>query len=512
MRVLLYNWVDDRDPERRGGGVRLYQANLRDALARQAGVEVVSLSSGLAHSVRRGAPRWRRVRGARAEARFEIVDSALLAPAHAHFASPAQIDDASTLAAFADFVAQHGPFDVIHFNGLEGIPATALAAAAASGARVIVSLHNYYPFCAQVNLWAEEAQSCTDFDGGKRCLSCLPVRASPRTVRLAYAVEAAFHRVGLGPGTMAFDRAFRPLMALGWRMVKRAAALRRRGAVPPVASGRSAALPAAHPSPQPSPQASPQSSPPRAPETARWHAARRARFVALLNAHADAVLCVSDRVRQIAVAHGVDAARARTSLIGTPEAAHWTRTRPRTALLDGDGVLTLAYLGYMRRDKGYYFLLDALETLPRDLAARVRLKVAACPRESGDLARLRALQGRLAGVVHHNGYRHAELDALLEDVTLGVIPALWEDNLPQVAIEMHARHVPLMTSDRGGARELGNCPELVFAAGDAAAFHGVIAAVLAGRVHAGAYWRNAIAPVDMTAHLAELDRIYRGAT
>ena len=48
--------------------------------------------------------------------------------------------------------------------------------------------------------------------------------------------------------------------------------------------------------------------------------------------------------------------------------------------------------------------------------------------------------------------------------TSGVVPVLWHDNLPQVAIEMHARHIPLLTSDMGGAQELGNCPEMVFAA------------------------------------------------
>ena len=61
------------------------------------------------------------------------------------------------------------------------------------------------------------------------------------------------------------------------------------------------------------------------------------------------------------------------------------------------------------------------------------------------------------------------IDAIISQMDVGLVPVMWEDNLPQVAIEMHARHVPLLTSDLGGAQELANFPEMVFKAGDVAA-------------------------------------------
>ena len=44
----------------------------------------------------------------------------------------------------------------------------------------------------------------------------------------------------------------------------------------------------------------------------------------------------------------------------------------------------------------------------------------------------------------------------MEDVNLGIVPPLWEDNLPQVAIEMISNGIPVLTSMNGGAKELNS--------------------------------------------------------
>ncbi|MCC5969908.1 MAG: glycosyltransferase [Pararhodobacter sp.] len=493
MKILYYNWVDYLDREKRGGGVSVYQRNLLAALHAHGGIEAHFLSSGMAHELRRRSPRWVELPAARDEAparRFEIVNSGLLSPSHADFASPAQLEHAETEDVFEDFVARNGPYDVIHFNNLEGLPAAALRIKERWPAtRVVLSLHNYYPFCPQVNLWRNEAEHCTDFAAGQRCVNCLPVRADPRSVRLAHAVSWRLNRLGMGPGTLTFDKGFRPLLGLAWRGYRKLKLLRRPRPVP-------ATLSAA------------------VPDTggAGAFAARRAAMVALINTHADAVLCVSDRVRHIAAHHGVAPSRLHTAYIGTQEAAKWQTTQPRPRMLQSDGTLRLAYLGYMRRDKGFFFLLDALEALPPALAARLRLTVAARRGEAAVVARLQALAPKLAELRQVNGYAHAGLDALLSDVDLGLVPVMWEDNLPQVAIEMHARHIPILTSDRGGAQELGRCPDLTFRAGDTADFARALTTVLEERITPADYWQNVMPPVTMQAHLDRLLTIYEGTS
>lgn len=479
MKVLYYNWVDYLDREKRGGGVSLYQRNLLGALHAHGGFETHFLSSGIAHELRRNPPRWAELSPATGSAsvrRFEIINARLMSPAHADYGSPAQLEEAGTEAAFMDFVARNGPYDVIHFNNLEGLPANVLRVKERwPGTRVVLSLHNYYPFCPQVNLWYNEAENCIDYAGGRRCVSCLPVRADPRSVRLAHAVSWRMSRLGMGPGTFAFDRIYWPVLGMMWRTYRKFRIMR-----------------------------------PTQPLALTSLAARRPAMVELINTHTDAVLCVSDRVRQIAAHHGVVPEKLHTSYIGTTEAAKWQATQPKPRMLRDDGTVRLAYLGYMRRDKGFHFLLDALEALPDTLAASLRLTVAAGHGEASVMARLKALAPRLAELRLVNGYTHAGLDDLLADVDLGLVPVMWEDNLPQVAIEMHARHIPLMTSDRGGAQELGRCPDLTFRAGDTADFARVLETVLSERVSPASYWKNAMAPVTMKNHMDQLLTIYEG--
>ena len=491
MRVLFYNWADYRDPEQRGGGVSVYQRNLIDGLAERGGFETAFLSAGLSHDLRNRTPRIETLESGPSP-RYSLVNSGLVAPSHADFGGAAQLDDPATEAVFAGFVDRTGPWDVIHFNNLEGLPAHVLALKDRwPGTRFLLSLHNYYPFCPQVNLWHAERETCPGYDEGARCVTCLTAHPDPRSVRLAYGVGTTLSRVGAGPKTFTYDKIFRPVLGFAWRNMRRLLRLRH---------GRRQVASATVETPTPAPR--PDGTP---------FKQRRARMVALINRYCDGVLCVSQRVQQIAVQHGLEPARLHTLYIGTKEAGAWHNTQARAQFLQPDGTLRLAYLGYMRRDKGFHFLMQALSALPPEIAGRLHLTVAAKAGEGDALRLLAEATPQLASLRHVDGYSHDGLDALLADVDLGLVPVMWEDNLPQVAIEMHARHIPLLTSDRGGAQELGNCPDLVFRAGDAQDFARVLGRVLDGTVDPAQYWSNAVPPIDMATHLDALTALYHEA-
>jgi len=516
MRVLFYNWVDYLDPEGRGGGVSLYQRNLIAALGGRDDVDATFLCSGISYDLFCDTPRWERMRhgprrgaapaagpgggpgtGASAGRRFEIVNSRCLAPSHHAFGHETQLDCPETRAAFLDFCAAQGPFDIVHFNNLEGLPASVLTLKERfPDTRVVFTLHNYYPFCAQVNLWHAERAACTDFEAGRACVRCLPVRTDTAEVRQANAVAYRFKRAGLGPGTRAFRRLFPRAVRLAAGAVRRAAPLHRGARAVRDFPQRVRALPAED-----------GLLTPLEPEH-RHHARRRARFAALINAGCDRVLCVSARVAEIAERHGLERGLLQVLPIGTAHAERWAQSRPRPVPA-ADGSLTLGFLGYMRRDKGFDFLLDALAGLSPAVAARVHLVVAARPGPPETMARLCALGGHLASVRHAPGYAQAQLDTLLAGVDVGVVPAQWEDTLPQVAIEMHARRIPLITSRLGGAQELGGWPPMTFPAGDAAAFGRILRDLLDGRVDLAGYWRGARPPVTIPDHVHALTTIYR---
>ncbi|MBA84756.1 glycosyltransferase [Thalassobius sp. S69A] len=493
MRILYYNWVDYLDDENRGGGVTQYQRNVLKELDRQDGIKATFLSSGISYDLLRRVPRWEQMRHGPAQdrhRRYEIVNSGVLSPAHHSFGQASQLRDDATLRALHDFIDATGPYDVVHFNNLEGLPVQALDLKSIwPDTRVILSLHNYYPFCPQVNLWHQERETCTDFDQGRTCVHCLPHTHNAQQLKLANGLAYHLKSAGLRPGSTAFEALFRPTIKVG-RRVAMGLKLLRRGGKPLPKPGRLAPLSA--------PDGTP-------------FAARRAQMVQMINDHCDRVLCVSDAVGHIAERFGVRRDLLKTSYIGTAEADCFTRTRPKPSLLQSDGTFSMAYLGYMRRDKGFFFLLEALESLPEPLAKRIRLVVAARDIKDGTLERLSDLGARLGGLSYADGYTHDGLDDLLKNVDLGVIPVLWNDNLPQVAIEMHARHIPLLTSDLGGAQELAHCPQMVFRAGDVEAFHARLRAILSGQIDLAAYWAGARAPVSMPQHLDELRAVYAGS-
>lgn len=496
MRILYYNWVDYLDDEKRGGGVTVYQKNLIAALQAVPGVEVRFLSSGISYDMVARRPRWEALRHGPAQdrdSRYEIVNSGVLSPSHLSFGDPAQVSHPATEATFVDFVAATGPYDVIHFNNLEGIPVDVLGALKARFpmTRLVMAWHNYYPVCPQVNLWHQERRCCTDYANGENCVACVPFVYPGAQVRVANSLAYRLKRAGIRPGTRTFDIAFRWILASGMRAVRVTRRLLGRGAkattaLPPAPAGVATAL-----------------TPLKRPDGAPFVARRKA-MIAALNQHCDRVLCVSDAVRDLAVSFGIEPDIAVTSYIGTQQAQAFAQTSPRPVPRADDGTLTLAYLGYMRHDKGFFFLLDTLEDLPPDLASRIRLVVAARQGDPVTMSRLGVLTGRLAELRYANGYTHDNLDDLLADVDVGLVPVLWHDNLPQVAIEMHARHIPLLCSDLGGAQELAGHADMVFKARDAAGFEARLRAILAGEVDFDAYWKTARAPVSMEGHVADL--------
>lgn len=493
MRILFYNWVDYLDDEKRGGGVTIYQRNLMRAFSGSDEIEAVFISSGISYDLVGNSPRWEALRYGPNEdrtQRFEVVNSGVLAPAHHAFGDPAQMRHAATAAVFFDFLRANGPFDVVHFNNLEGLPVEVLELKQHFPAtRLVLSLHNYYPFCPQVNLWHQERESCVDFESGRKCETCLLHAVVPAQVRLANAFAYELKKRGIRAGTILFNLAIQPARAVAKRLIRigRIAKQFLRTAAPLSLEPPTARL---------------------APSVPNLFQTRRTEMIAQINRNCDLVLGVSDRVCEIAAGFGIRPELLQTSYIGTAEAGKFDQTLAKATIVRGDGTLTLAYLGYMRRDKGFYFLLEALEAMPADLKSRLRVLICAGRGDAATMDRLSMLTPQLASLSYVDGYSHDQLDGLLADVDLGVIPVLWQDNLPQVAIEMHARHIPLLTSDMGGAHELSRCPEMVFKAGSIADFTARITAILNGEITSSAYWHNAQAPVSMPKHLAELRELW----
>ncbi len=499
MRILYYNWVPSRHFASHGGGVSIYQESLiAQALAR--GHEVAYLTSGTAFSAidRRVHlrvvsetidPRLRE---------FEVVNSPVLAPSFFAFdALEEYFEDTTVARVLGHFLQREGPFDVVHFNNLEGLPLTCLRLKdSMPGARFVYSLHNYFLFCPQVNLWYRDRERCDDYHDGARCVGCNVFPVSSYHIRLSSKLDDVLRRCGLTPTSRLAVRVKRGL-ELTVDAVGRGRTLGRRlGAWWTGAPAAGTATPA------------PALIFANGPALAGRYRQRRTLAVEYVNRHVDVVHAVSDRVRAIAVDFGVDAAKVVTSYIGTRCAERFDRSR---VVRRHDGVLHLGYLGYLRPDKGFYFLVESLERMPSDLAARIAVTVAGPASDPAVVERLRAIGYRFRSIRIYDRYAHDSLPGILEGVHLGVVPVLWEDNLPQVAIEFVSHGVPVLTSDLGGAREIAAKPAFVFRAGSIRAFHERVRTFADHRDQLADFWDGPLTLRTVTQHFDELLRLYSGS-
>ena len=484
LKVLYYNWVPFDDDENRGGGVSVYQKNLIEALVAQ-GIQVDFLSSGLAYSIESSTPVIRQTTNAYdPECRsFQLINSPVMSPGHSAFGwNDRLFEKGAALEAFHAFLREKGPYDIVHFNNVEGIPFTFLELKDEFPKTLVVfSHHNYFPVCPQVNLWSHEKKHCVDFDRGRACVDCLVWKPQKVDIFAAQQMSTLLKANGVSATSTLFARAYAEtatLHLLADLSRQRDQAFLREDRMP------------------------------TKPDEENSFARRRRLAVAILNKSIDIHLAVSERVARVLVSYGVNAERSHVSYIGTKHSQLLEKAKKRQTLADPD-VLSIAYLGYMRGDKGFFFLLEALERLPAPIARKLRVKFAA--KSNGDpniMRRINDLRQWLAGVEHMDGYKHTDLPRLMADVDLGVVPVLWEDNLPQVALEIMSHGVPVLCSDKGGAQELGGNPDFVFQSGSFAAFAEALQRLQTGEVALSSFWDSAMKLRSMDDHLKELFGLY----
>lgn len=468
-RILLVNWCPLGDAE--GGGVGVYQKNLAKALGESREFVPVVLDTGFYfEKCNGGRPFFRKsvTTGGLDVEVYDLVNSSVMAP----MKSPAEnidafVNDDTLVDAFEAFLREQR-IDVVHFNNLEGLPLECLTVKdRIPGVRFVYSLHNYTAFCPAVNLWTSDCENCFMQDRAD-CQRCMAKFAHPnmRTKkRFRRRKNARFYLLGRLETHIVND--------LSWRFC--------RGAYEDAEYGR-------------------------------LFEEYRSKQVAYLNRYCDDILAVSQRVAHIARTYGIAADLLRVEYIGTRFALDAAVGEERTARnLRTSENLRLAYLGYMKPEKGLPFLLDTLAQMPEEYLARMELTVAAKATSPRALAKLLKVKPKLAKLTYRNGYAHGDIPMLLEDVDLGLVPVLWEDNLPQIAIEFAAHGVPVLASSFGGASETTTAPGFVFQGADQNDLARHLMGFANDKEALLGYWKGLRKFPSMSEHIEALAKYYRGS-
>lgn len=455
MKVLYYNWTPLELPQT-GGGVSVYLHNLIQYLSTHpSSIHPVFLSSGYYYDNQHHPYITERERCMGIE-NYCLVNSPIIAP---HLASYSvyyrHLDDNVIIRLFRQFLLDHGPFDVIHFHSFEGLTTRVLQLKSEFPATLFVhTFHDYGLFCPTVRFWSHDSHNCAICRGPYHCHSCV----SPELV----------HRYTdyLVPTRMIDGLPHR--MTLGDRIARKFYILRNRFLF----------------------------------HRYDYFEAVRCQNVQMVNTYSDVELCVSRRVQDIATSHGIQSSRCQVSYIGT-QAASSSLGRCRTSV--DSPVFTILFMGSAVPEKGLGVLLDALHRVDPSQYAIV-LKVAAATDDDAVIRRFDSVRSHLSGLIHYGGYTHQDFDQIMQDVNLGVVPSLWEDNLPQVAIEMIAHGIPVLASTHGGAQELNSYPDFLFA--DTSDLQLKIQKLCRHRPLLNEYWSHATPLTSMEQHVNQLIDIY----
>ena len=458
------------DVNRMGGGVQVYLQNIIKEQRKEH--QIISLSGGTEYDLS-GKCKIKKIKEENNVSSYSIINSPMLAPSKASFYElDKYLRDQSLSTVLETFLKSIQPVDVVHIHSFEGLTLACLKLKEKfPQVKFITTLHNYYPFCPQVNLWKHDMDSCDGNRDGQDCISCCGKLPSSNLVRKEYIINTYLKRAGLTHVYKVLIDKVRSTYKKHHKQIQKN-----------IGESEDRSL---------SPS----------------YADFRKRNIEYMNEYFDDVICVSNRVRDIAVHFGVKPDLCKVLYIGTSFAE---KQKMAPACPIDSPNLTMIYMGYMRRDKGFYFFLDALEKMPQTLAAELNVVFATRFDDMDAVDRINRLKEKFHEIRLYNGYTHDTIRDIVKGVNLGIVPVIWEDNLPQVAMELRAMGIPVLASDRGGASELTKNPAFKFKAGDIESFIAAVKNIKDDRDVLCEYYDGIVPLNTMKKHCDQLETLYKG--
>lgn len=329
---------------------------------------------------------------------LEVVGS----PLYDHGRQPQlEIGEPYTERLFERALAEVRP-DVVHVQELAGLPFSLLGIVDRAGVPAVMTLQDYFPLCSTFKLLDSQGQVCLRREIGEDCVAT--VAADPRDPVLLFEASVR-HEIDRRLGWLSKDRRERLVLAASRR-------LRRRIGPSPVTEADTPAF-----------------------------EQRRAVNVERMN-QVERVVAMSSRVAEIYALLGVQPERLVTMQLTL---AHIERLRPRR--FEAGGPITFATLGGGESvAKGSRLLLDAVRALGAEARdGRFSLLIL------GHVDPLTREEARgLPGVELPGSFAPAQLDTLLDQVDVGIMPSVWEEAYGYAGIEFLAKGIPVIANAIGG--------------------------------------------------------------
>ncbi len=194
MTIAFIGWARLGLQGKEGSGYNLSASDLASGLA-LSGHRVVYLRSGFEYSFR-PRPFIRKFETWRGIDCYHLFNSPNLAPALFNFKNMDQERSCPKQISLVLRWLDEQNAQSVHIHSLEGFSIDLVGAIRRTGRPVVITTHNYWPVCPQVDLLYNETHVCTDYQGGKRCESCFDP-APPFNAKMRRRIEqTALRRLG----------------------------------------------------------------------------------------------------------------------------------------------------------------------------------------------------------------------------------------------------------------------------------------------------------------------------
>lgn len=463
-KILYYNWIQFDEIEKRGGGVTVYQKNLIDEFCKTNNYEIFFISSGVEYNFlkkRTYIKETKNIYGDKCHS-YKIINSPIPAPGITIINSLNELEKNEVLKSiFRNFLKEKGPFDVIHFNNLEGISLDVLDLKQEfNEIKFIYSLHNYYFCCPKVTLWKENKENCINVEK-KECGKCIQYNISLKKIKILGNLFYFCDKFNIS------NKYIFKLMELVKKIKNNKKYNKQQ-------------------------------------ENFDYKFFKNI-MIEKINHNIDKILAVSERVKEIGILNGINSLKTEVLYIGTK----FAKVQLRKCISSKEReIFKIAYFGYMKKEKGFYFFIECLKKLEPKISKNIDVLLATKITDTSILDEIEKMKENYHSIVLKDGYTHEEIKKLMKDINLGIVPVLWEDNLPQVAIEFVANGVPILTSDLGGAKELGKTSEFIFKNNNIDNFNFKLINIFNNRKLLDVFFENQIDLESLESHIKKLEKIY----
>jgi hypothetical protein len=482
LTIALLGWARLSSQAREGSGYNLSASELARGLA-LAGHTVKYLAAGMTNRLgflTAGPPfielreEWGSVEC------FELRNSPNVAPAAFNFTNTrTEIAEPHSTSLVLGWLRSIGA-QVVHVHSQEGYALDLIPTVEKAGIPVVVTPHNYWFLCPQVDLLHREQQVCLDYEGGLACVGCLlgkDVRKLRTTRAWGQTLE---HVLGLYPADVARkaaygvkpmllglkrgrflrrytepalhpDRLNDPELALGFETVRRD---EQRGTTiahdPPL-------LRSEHPVPCERAEWDTNERVLARADTAKlslniYGERRRAGVEAL--AAASLVTPPSDYLRRVHIAMGVPEEKTRWVRLGQPHFDQINRRVRRSPFYESrpweaataSRPLRFAFLGTVRPNKGLEVLVSTIPLLDQSVRERCQFIIRAQGYDFGFRKRL----ANYPEVSVWGGYDLYQLIAAFGEYDVGILSHIWLENSPLVMLENFHAGKMVICSRLGG--------------------------------------------------------------